>query len=275
MPQPQYPKGYGMGMKHVLPKRPVVQINIGMGRPQPFGVPIAPIGLMPHGPKHLHMPGRGYKNPVGEIIDFVNDPVGYMVEKSLGLRSNKPGEKKEGDAEKKEGEEKVEAKEENKATQNEIVTEQKQEPVLRARKKETEEQQEYEEVEYAEEPELEAQQEQAQTQQEAVCPECTGENVCPECANENLFPECTGENLCPEYTGENLCPECTGENLCPECSGTSLCPECSNGKTVKETKTVKAKTQFNNFNFHEIVETSDNTKSYVVVKKGGVTISES
>jgi hypothetical protein len=133
-----------------------------MGRPQPFGVPIAPIGLMPHGPKHLHMPGRGYKNPVGEIIDFVNDPVGYMVEKSLGLRSNKPGEKKEGDAEKKEGEEKVEVKEENKATQNEIATEQKQEPVLRARKKETEEQQEYEEVEYAEEPELEAQQEQAE-----------------------------------------------------------------------------------------------------------------
>ena len=139
----------------------------------------------------------------------------------------------------------------------------------------TSEKQEYEEVEYAEEPELEAQQEQAQTQQEAVCPECTGENVCPEYANENLCPECTGENLCPECTGENLCPECTGENLCPECYGTSLCPECSNGKTVKETKTVKAKTQFNNFNFHEIVETSDNTKSYVVVKKGGVTISES
>ena len=64
-----------------------------------------------------------------------------MVEKSLGLRSNKP--KKEGEAEKKEekGEEKIEVKEEkeeNKATQNEIVTEEKKEPVLRARKQETE-----------------------------------------------------------------------------------------------------------------------------------------
>lgn len=29
----------------------------------------------------------------------------------------------------------------------------------------------------------------------------------------------------------------------------------------------------NNFNFHEIVETSDNSKSYVVAKKGGVTVS--
>jgi hypothetical protein len=32
--------------------------------------------------------------------------------------------------------------------------------------------------------------------------------------------------------------------------------------------------KFNNFNFHEIVATSVNKKSYVVVKKGGVTISE-
>ena len=267
--QPPMGGYYGMGRKNILPKRPVVQINIGMGRPQPLFVPAPQIGLMPHGPKHLHMPGRGYKNPVGEIIDFVTDPVGYMVEKSLGLRSNKPNaEKKEGEAEKKEekGEEKTEEKveikeekEENKAT-NEIVTEEKQEPVLRARKQETEEQQEFEEVEYAEDPELAQEQvQQEQVQQEVICPECAGENLCPEC------------------TGENLCPECSAEKLCPECTGEKLCPECSNVKTVKETKTktIKANTQFSNFNFHEIVATSDNTKSYVVVKKGGVTISES
>ena len=84
-PMPQPPMGgyYGMGRKNILPKRPIVQINIGMGRPQPF-VPVPPIGFMTHGPRHLHMPGRGYKNPVGEIIDFVNGPVGYMVEKKLG-----------------------------------------------------------------------------------------------------------------------------------------------------------------------------------------------
>ena len=49
--------------------------------------------MIPHGPKHLFVPhGMGYRpvDPVGEIIDFVADPVGYMVEKSLGLRSNKP-----------------------------------------------------------------------------------------------------------------------------------------------------------------------------------------
>jgi len=33
-------------------------------------------------------------NPVGEIIDFVADPIGFMVEKSLGLRSNKPKKEK-------------------------------------------------------------------------------------------------------------------------------------------------------------------------------------
>ena len=71
-PMPQPPMGgyYGMGRKNILPKRPIVQINIGMGRPQPF-VPVPPIGFMTHGPRHLHMPGRGYKNPVGEIIDWL------------------------------------------------------------------------------------------------------------------------------------------------------------------------------------------------------------
>ena len=76
----------------------VVQINIGMN-PSPYGYNVPPhMGFMPHGPKHLVMPGRGMRNPVGEIIDFVADPVGYMVEKSLGLRSNKPKtEKKKGE----------------------------------------------------------------------------------------------------------------------------------------------------------------------------------
>ena len=52
-------------------------------------------------PSNYLIPGRGniYNNRmrynlVGEIIDFVADPIGFMVEKSLGLRSNKPKKKK-------------------------------------------------------------------------------------------------------------------------------------------------------------------------------------
>ena len=234
------------GRKRILPKRPVVQINIGMREPQPYGYHIP--HMIPHGPKHLFVPGRGniYNNrmrynPVGEIIDFVADPIGFMVEKSLGLRSNKPKTEK-----KKEGETK---KEEGKEKSNEIINEEQKEVVLRARKKETEEQEEpeYEEVEYKEDQD----QEQIQ-QQEAICPECAQENLCPECQN------------------ENICPECQNENVCQECKDENICPECDN-KLKKKTNKIS---KFNNFNFHEIVATSDNKKSYVVVKKGGVTISE-
>ena len=55
--------------------------------------------MIPHGPRYMFAPhGMGYRpvDPMGEIIDFIEDPVGYMVEKSLGLRSNKPKGEKEG-----------------------------------------------------------------------------------------------------------------------------------------------------------------------------------
>jgi hypothetical protein len=237
---------YYPGKKRILPKKPVVQINIGMREPQPYGYHVP--HMIPHGPKHLFVPGRGNMynnrmryNPVGEIIDFVADPIGFMVEKSLGLRSNKPKqEKKEGEAKKEEGKEKA----------NEVPKEEPKEVVLRARKKETEEQEEpdYEEVEYKED------QDQIQ-QPEVICPACQNENICPECAQ------------------ENICPECKGESICPECKGESICPECNN-KFKLQTNKVNKVGKFNNFNFHEIVATSDNKKSYVVVKKGGVTISE-
>ena len=89
-------------------------------------------------------------------------------------------------------------------------------------------------------------------QQEVICPECAQENISPECQNKNLSPECQNENFCPECKGENISTEC-------------------DNKLKKKTNKVS---KFNNFNFHEIVATSDNKKSYVVVKKGGVTISE-
>jgi len=39
------------GRKRILPKRPVVQINIGMREPQPYGYHIP--HMIPHGPKQL------------------------------------------------------------------------------------------------------------------------------------------------------------------------------------------------------------------------------
>ena len=297
MYQPPMQDYYYPGKKRIFPKPNFVQINIG--GPQPYGYHIPK--MIPHGPKHLFVPhGMGYRrpvDPVGEIIDFVADPVGYMVEKSLGLRSNKPKGK---EGEKKDGEKKEENKEETKEEKKEIKVENEgdgnKEPVLRARKMGTEEQEDagYEEVEYAEEKENIQQEQQAQQeqqiQQEGLCPECTGESLCPNCANgESLCPECSGqnvnENLCQECDGENypqninenLCPECSGvninentyQNLCPECSGENVCPDCNNKLKYKTNKA----SQFNNFSFHEIVETSDNKKSVVVVKKGGVVIS--
>ena len=85
-----------------------------------------------------------------------------------------------------------------------------------------------------------------------------------------MCPECSGQNI-----NENLCPECVNgenyyQNLCPECSGEKICPECNNKMKNK----INTKSKFNNFKFHEIVATSDNKKSFVVVKKEGVVISE-
>ena len=101
MYQPPMQDYYYPGKKRIFPKPNFVQINIG--GPQPYGYHVPK--MIPHGPKHLFVPhGMGYRrpvDPVGEIIDFVADPVGYMVEKSLGLRSNKPkgkeGDKKDGE----------------------------------------------------------------------------------------------------------------------------------------------------------------------------------
>ena len=268
-PQMQYHvPGYGMAGKRILPKQPVIQINVGMGGYGPH------VGLMPHGPKHLIPGRRNIVNPVTEFIDFVSNPVGYMVEKSLGLRSNKPKtEKKEGEVEEEnkesKKEENKEEKEEKKETTQENVKEEQKEVVLRARKKETEEheQPEFEEVEYAEEIE--------QTQEQVQEPE--KEQVQTEIVNQEVIcPECTGENLCPECTGENLCQECKEENICQECKEEKLCPECSNNNKVEvseEKKNAGKTVRLKNFNFHEIVETSNCEKSHVVVKKEGVIIS--
>ena len=67
---------------------------------------------------------------------------------------------------------------------------------------------------------------------------------------------------------EDVCPEC--KNLiCPECKN-QLCPECQEKKEGVQLKNI---TRTKNYNYHEIVETSDNKKSVVVVKKDGVTVS--
>ena len=259
---------YYPGKKRMLPKRPIVQINIG--GPMPYGYH-AP-RMIPHGPKHLFVNNRMAYDPVGEIIDFVADPVTYMVEKSLGLRSNKKKGEKEGDKKEEDNKDKKEEiKEEKNEEKKEIKVENdgnNKEPILRARKKETEEEAEpeYEEVEYAEDQENIPQQ-----QEEVLCPECTnGENLCPECSGQNI-----NENLCPECVNgenyyQNLCPECSGEKICHECSGEKICPECNNKMKNK----INTKSKFNNFKFHEIVATSDNKKSFVVVKKEGIVISE-
>lgn len=61
----------------------------------------------------------------------------------------------------------------------------------------------------------------------------------------------------------------------------ALCPECANEEYFAKCDN-KIETQYNNdintgiadnFVFHEIVETSDNSKSYVVARKGGITVS--
>ena len=54
-----------------------------------------------------------------------------------------------------------------------------------------------------------------------------------------------------------------------------LCPKCANEEYFAQSGNVQySNTGFSdNYTFHEIVETSDNSKSYVVAKKGGITVS--
>lgn len=77
---------------------------------------------------------------------------------------------------------------------------------------------------------------------------------------------------------EVLCPECA----CEECYGnqnqyaTQYGYNNQYGQNFYTTKVFRGKGHqygpCKNFNYHEIVETSDNSKTHVVVKKGGITI---
>ncbi len=75
---------------------------------------------------------------------------------------------------------------------------------------------------------------------------------------------------------EVLCPECTYE----ECYGNQNQYAWQNGFNNQygqnyTNRVFRGRTQYGpckNFNYHEIVETSDNSKTHVVVKKGGITI---
>ena len=60
------------------------------------------------------------------------------------------------------------------------------------------------------------------------------------------------------------------EILCPECASKEYGNKFSN---ASQNYLNQNKEDINNFNFHEIVETSDNSKSYVVAKKGGIIVS--
>ena len=76
------------------------------------------------------------------------------------------------------------------------------------------------------------------------------------------------------------------QSLCPECASKEYNNYYSYGqydyndinsgfRTNYASQTFQSKSRgiTDNFNFHEIVETSDNSKSYVVAKKGGITVS--
>ena len=55
--------------------------------------------------------------------------------------------------------------------------------------------------------------------------------------------------------------------------GQVLCHECAAEEYNNANAYSQSEVNIDNFNYHEIVETSDNSKSHVVVKKGGVVIS--
>ena len=241
--RPQVPKqvfpGQRPGIK-IIPqpsnKRSVVQIKFGFDprMPQRPGMrPMGPMGPMgklfprpPHGPQPKRQPfGFGFAparpqpkpgarvqiggkktivinplNPIGNFIDFVQDVMGPMAVRRVGLRSTNPN----GAV---------------KTAQKEDVKEGAQQgTVLRARRKE-----------YA-------------PQEEVLCPEC----ACEECyGNQNQYATQYGYNN--QY-----------------------------GQNFNTTKVFRGKGHqygpCKNFNYHEIVETSDNSKTHVVVKKGGITI---
>jgi len=80
--------------------------------------------------------------------------------------------------------------------------------------------------------------------------------------------------------------ESNSQSLCPECAAEEFNNYYGHGeydynnidsgyRTNSASQTYQGKSigLSDNFNFHEIVETSDNSKSYVVAKKGGVTVS--
>ena len=77
--------------------------------------------------------------------------------------------------------------------------------------------------------------------------------------------------------GSVLCPVCTAE----EYNNSYTYSQSKNNNYTKDNKASyvsqtyqnKNKANIDNFNYHEIVETSDNSKSYVVAKKGGVVVS--
>lgn len=238
--RPQVPKqvfpGQRPGIK-IIPqpsnKRSVVQIKFGFDprMPQRPGMrPMGPMGKLipqpPHGPQPKRQPfGFGFVparpqpkpgarvqiggkkkivinplNPIGNFIDFVQDVMGPMAVRRVGLRSTNPN----GAV---------------KTAQKEDVKEGAQQgTVLRARRKE-----------YA-------------PQEEVLCPEC----ACEECyGNQNQYATQYGYNN--QY-----------------------------GQNFNTTKVFRGKGHqygpCKNFNYHEIVETSDNSKTHVVVKKGGITI---
>lgn len=75
---------------------------------------------------------------------------------------------------------------------------------------------------------------------------------------------------------QTLCPECTAEEYNNYYGYGQYGYNNNSGyKTNYSSQTYQTKSRgfSDNFNFHEIVETSDNSKSYVVAKKGGVIVS--
>lgn len=172
---------------------------------QPFGFGFVPARPQPKPGARIQIGGKkkiviNPLNPIGNFIDFVQDVMGPMAVRRVGLRSTNPN----GAV---------------KTAQKEDVKEGAQQgTVLRARRKE-----------YA-------------PQEEVLCPEC----ACEECyGNQNQYATQYGYNN--QY-----------------------------GQNFNTTKVFRGKGHqygpCKNFNYHEIVETSDNSKTHVVVKKGGITI---
>ena len=80
-----------------------------------------------------------------------------------------------------------------------------------------------------------------------------------------------------ESNEQSLCPECAAEEFNNYYGYGEYDYNNNNSGYItnynSQTYQGKSRGISDNFNFHEIVETSDNSKSYVVAKKGGVTVS--